>query len=456
MQPASTAFPFPSERAIRVRVDTFGCRANKYDSAKLRGALTARGYALVGPDDPFDVLVLNTCTVTAAADSATRRLLRHHRRTHPEAILAITGCLAAVAGEQTLKTLEVDVVLPNRDADTLLAALDAYLVTNQGTGPTAPPARPPHDGQLDPRPATVPLPDLIPAPGRHSRFFFKIQDGCNVHCTFCIIPQARGLSRSVCADEVIQTVNAIYARGYRETILSGINLGAWGHDLQGKPTLATLIRRILDETPVERLRLGSLEPWSVRDDLIAMVGSEPRLLPSLHIPLQSGALPILNAMRRPSTPARYRATIEKLRAVRPDLTLWLDVIVGFPGETEALFQESLDFVSRLEFTKLHVFPYSSREGTPAATLPDQVPGPVKRERVARFLALSRSRFTATLTSRVGSTDEMLVEVGGKGHTRDNLPVRLEARGASAEPRQGEIVSIQIGAVENETLRAHQI
>ncbi len=422
------------ERPVRVRVATFGCRANKYDSSALGGALTARGYALAGPGDPFDVLIVNSCTVTAAADRETRRTLRHFRRLNPRATLVLTGCLAAIAGDALLPGVEADLVVANRGAHAVVDEIDTFLGR---TGRSVAPGD------------SAPLVD----PAGHSRLFIKVQDGCDVRCTFCIIPRARGRSRSIPPAEVIRTLRGVQFQGFREVIVSGINLGAYGRDLGGRPALAGLVEQILETVPVERVRLGSIEPWGVRDDLVALFAREPRLLPSIHLPLQSGCREVLRMMKRPSTPETYRRTVDRLLQARPDLAVWLDVMAGFPGETRAFFEESLSFVAGLPFTKLHVFPFSPRPGTPATGMPGKVPHEEVRERVGRFLALSQGRWQARLSSRVGSMDQVLVEEGGKGHTRDNLPARIAVPEGLDAGLRGQIVDVRLEAVDGDTLRA---
>lgn len=422
----------------RVRLDTFGCRVNKYDSSVLRAELLSRGYEVSEDEGSFDTLILNTCTVTEATDQATRRLVRKLRRQHPDASMVLTGCYAELGGERLRETLGVQLVVGQRQRVTLVDQLDALLQR---------PASP-----------TPSEPDMIPDRGRHTRFFFKVQEGCDVRCTFCIIPDARGHARSLPIHEVVETVQRAVERGYHEVILSGIHLGAYGRDRAGESGLGRLIQRVLAETSVQRLRLGSLEPWGVRADLMQLLADEPRLMPSLHLPLQSGSERVLQAMRRPISARRYQKLVEELFRARPDLSLWLDVIAGFPGETDAEHAESLAFVEALPFTRLHVFPYSIRQGTPAAALPGHLPEEVKQARVQAFLNLSESRFLQKLQARVGSLDEMVLEQGGRGHTRDNLPVQLEdAAGLplALDDARGERLEVVLVGVSGERLRVRR-
>jgi threonylcarbamoyladenosine tRNA methylthiotransferase MtaB len=400
---------------VRVRVDTLGCRVNRYDSAELRGELAARGFEVVDEGAPFDIYVLNTCTVTHQADAEARGLISRIRRGAPEAQIAVTGCWAQTSPDEVRK-LPVDLVVGNVEK----ALLPELLGAGDAAG------------------------EVFPDGGGATRFFYKVQEGCDVRCTFCIIPDARGHSRSLEPDRIIATLVRARERGFREAILAGIHLGAYGRDLPSAPSLAGLCRRVLDETGLERLRLGSLEPWGVRAELIDLFRDEPRFLPMLHLPLQSGSERILRAMRRPITAARYRAIVDALFEARPDLALYLDVLVGFPGETDDDFEDTLRFLEGFPWTKLHVFPYSPRRDTPAATLQDQVPAEIKKARVRTLVDLSEARFAERLAARVGSRDEVLVEENESGHTRDHFPCRI------ANARRGEIVPVRlVGTIDSD-------
>ena len=400
----------------RIRIHTAGCRVNFHDSSTLRHALHQKGFAIVDEDESADLIILNTCTVTHAADRDARKLVRRVQRQCPDAKIVLTGCYAEIGGESLRESLGVHWVAGLQDKAHL-----PHLI-HQWFGPQ-------------------PEPTERAAPDSRSRFFYKVQEGCDVRCAFCIIPDARGPARSIPPHTVLGDLDAACRRGHREIILSGIHLGAYGRDLPERPSLAALIERILEETPVERLRLGSIEPWGVRPDLIRLFREEPRLLPSLPLPLQSGCEATLRRMRRPMSAHAYRRLVDRLLEACPTMTLWVDVMAGFPGETEAEFEESFRFIEALPFTALHVFPWSRREGTPAATFPDQVPHDVKKRRVQTLLELGRERFRRTLTARIGSSDQVLVENNRRGHTRDNLPVVLNV--PERHGFRGEIVDVHL-------------
>jgi len=428
MMPAPAPSP-PVRTALRVALQTLGCRSNKYDTAVIRGELMARGYEVVSTEQPHDVLILNSCTVTHDADRVARQRLRAARRRAPTCTLLLTGCYAELGGDALREAVGADLLVSNQEKPTLVDRLDHFF----GFTPLPAPPGP-----------------MLPDPGEHTRFFFKIQDGCNVRCAFCIIPDARGSARSLPPEQVVGQVREAVARGFQEVILSGIHLGAYGRDLPGAPGLAGLLRRILTETDLPRLRLGSVEPWGVRPDLLALLREDPRFLPSLHLPLQSGCDRTLRAMKRPMGAQTYRQLIDRVLEACPNLTLWLDVIAGFPGETSQDFDQCVDFVEALPFARLHVFPYSPRRGTPAASLPAPVPPAIIRARVTRLLSLSAERWQQTLQARIGHDAHILVESGGRGHTRDNLPVQLV--GTQLETLRGQIVPVALTELVGEQLR----
>jgi threonylcarbamoyladenosine tRNA methylthiotransferase MtaB len=427
----------------RVCVTTMGCRVNRYDAALLRAEVAALGAQVVGEDGPYDLFVLNTCTVTHRADTEARRLARRARRRRPAARVVVTGCYAEVDPEALAAMPEIDLVAGNRDKPELAGRLAALA---RGADAADTPPRAPHRrwGRGNIFGAGV---DLLPE-AESTRFFLKVQEGCDQPCAYCIIPTARGAARSMPPDDVVAAVRAAGDAGYREVVLAGIHLGGYGGDLTGV-NFAGLLKRVLGETDVPRIRFGSLEPWGVTDAFVKLLGRERRLMPFLHLPLQSGAASVLRRMRRPCTPDFYRARVEAVLAARPELFLSTDVLTGFPGETDAEFAEGHDFIASLPFAHLHVFPYSARSGTPAAGLPDPVPPDVKRDRAARLIDLSDRLKAAALAARVGTVTEVLVERRRGGHAEDGSAVAL-GRGPHAP---GTIVRARITGVEGERLRA---
>ena len=360
-------------------VQNFGCRATQADGAALESLLAAKG--LERSERPgADLVVLNTCTVTATADDDVRQTIRRVHRENPAARILVTGCYAQRAPEELAALPGVEWVVGNSHKTQI-----AELVTS------APYHGNIHVGDIFAQHDFLSAP-VEDAAGDRTRPNLKIQDGCNNRCSFCIIPFVRGRSRSAPVEQVVQQVKSLAGR-YREVVLSGINLGRWGREPGSSMRLPDLVRLLLAESEVERLRLSSIEPMDWSDDLLGLVASSPRIAPHVHAPLQSGSDRILRQMHRKYRPRHYAERIQKARMLMPDAAIGADVMVGFPGETEADFEESRRFIEWLPFTYLHVFTYSERPGTPAAERAEQVPMPVRKERnrILRELAAAKNR-----------------------------------------------------------------
>ncbi len=360
-------------------VQNFGCRATQADGAALESMLAAKGLTAATERREADVVILNTCTVTAAADEDVRHTANRVHRENPAARILITGCFAQRAPEEAAALPGVEWVVGNTHK-----AQIADLVTGA-----------PYHGNIHVGDIFAER-DFLSAPvedaaGDRTRPNLKIQDGCNNRCSFCIIPFVRGRSRSAPAEQVAAQVRQLAAR-YCEIVLSGINLGRWGREPGSAMRLADLVRRLLAETPVERLRLSSVEPMDFSDDLLGLMAESPRMAKHVHAPLQTGCDRILRLMRRKYRPRHYADRVQKARALMPDAAIGADVMVGFPGETDADFEENRRFIAEMPFTYLHVFTYSERPGTPAAESREQAPHPVRKERnrVLRELAAAKN------------------------------------------------------------------
>jgi threonylcarbamoyladenosine tRNA methylthiotransferase MtaB len=360
----------------RFFVQNFGCRATQADGAALEAQLGERGLAAADARESADLVVLNTCTVTAEADSDARSTIRRVHRENPGARILVTGCYAQRAPEELAKMPGVEWVIGNSHK-TQIAELIA--------GET------PYHGQIltgdifETRDIlTAPIMD---ASGDRTRPNLKIQDGCHNRCSFCIIPFVRGKSRYVGADQIVEQVRGLSAK-YKEIVLSGINLGRWGRESGSSMRLPDLLRRLLAETDIERLRLSSVEPMDFSDDLLGLMTDTPRISKHVHAPLQSGSDAILRKMHRKYRPRHYADRVMTARQLMRDAAIGADVMVGFPGETDALFEESRQFIASMPFTYLHVFTYSERPGTPAATMAETVPIRIRkdRNRILRDLA----------------------------------------------------------------------
>ncbi|MGH7326344.1 MAG: tRNA (N(6)-L-threonylcarbamoyladenosine(37)-C(2))-methylthiotransferase MtaB, partial [Candidatus Rokuibacteriota bacterium] len=347
--------------APTVAFATLGCRLNQVDSQELQAALEARGFRAVPFDEPADVVVVNTCTVTARAEVSDRQAIHRAVRRHPGARVVVTGCWAQTDPDAAARLEGVDLVVGNADKPRLPELLEGLLtgerhergarchVSNIGAVRTLPPA---------------PLARV----GGRSRAFVKIQDGCQHRCAFCIVPAARGPSRSRARAAVLDQVLGLVAAGHPEVTLTGVDLGHWGHDLVPRTTLATLLGEMIAVPGLRWVRLSSVLPAYFTPQLVEVVTGSPRIAPHLHVPLQSGSDRVLRRMRRPYTAAMYRRLVERLADAIPGLGLGTDVIVGFPGESDADFAHTRTLIDELPFTYLHVFAYSDRKGTEAARL----------------------------------------------------------------------------------------
>jgi len=403
-------------------VYSFGCRATQADGAALERQLATHGMSQAGSAREADVVVLNTCTVTAAADQDARASIRRIHRENPLAKIMVTGCYAQRAPQEIAALPGVTWVVGNSHKHRVaeiaagsrskleLAQAAESDSSEQGSGDHGMHENGPQNF-VSLETVTLSAPaftlvgdifahtELIAAPvfsgdtiAEKTRPNLKVQDGCDNRCSFCIIPSVRGQSRSMKLDRVIEEANALVAAGYREIVLSGINLGRWGRDFQPQQKFEQLVRALLEYTSIEKIRISSVEPMDWSDDLIALVAVSPRIAKHAHVPLQSGSDRTLRKMHRKYRPWHYAEKIRKIHEAMPDAAIGADVMVGFPGETEELFEESRSFIEHLPFTYLHVFTYSLRPGTPSAAMPDQIPVHVARERnrVLRDLAADKN------------------------------------------------------------------
>ncbi|HEY6346485.1 MAG TPA: tRNA (N(6)-L-threonylcarbamoyladenosine(37)-C(2))-methylthiotransferase MtaB [Bryobacteraceae bacterium] len=423
----------------RFLVKTFGCRASQADGAALEADLAAQGLGRAETVSSADLVVLNSCTVTAAADDELRQTVRRVHRENPGARILVTGCYAQRAPEEIAALGGVWMVAGNSHK----ARIGEWAGTFAEDGV-------PYHGQLDLGQIHVsdifeqrdflssPVEDALSGRTRPN---LKIQDGCNNRCSFCIIPFVRGRSRSASADQAIEQVGRL-ARKYKEVTLSGVNLGRWGRDLAGSMRLADLVRRILQETEVERLRLSSVEPMDWSDDLLALMASTPRIARHVHAPLQSGSDRVLRRMHRKYRPRHYADRILKARALMPECAVGADVMTGFPGETEEEFEESRAFIEALPFTYLHVFTYSERPGTPAAESAAQVSMEIRKQRTHILRDLSASKNREFRLAAIGRTLSAVVLEDGRAALSGNyLKISL-----ASQRRPNRIVDVPIGGL----------
>jgi threonylcarbamoyladenosine tRNA methylthiotransferase MtaB len=379
-------------------VVTFGCRLNAYESEVVRD--------LLRDEDSSSLVVVNTCAVTVEAERQARQTIRKLRRERPDARIIVTGCAAQIDPERYAAMPEVSRVVGNGDkfqaasyAEDGPRLLVSDIMTVRETAP-----------------------HLADGFGERTRAFLQVQQGCDHRCTFCIIPYGRGNSRSVPAGAVVEQVRELAAKGLKEVVLTGVDVTSWGADLPSQPSLGQLVRRILKLVPeLPRLRLSSLDPVEIDEDLWRALAEEERLMPHLHLSVQAGADLILKRMKRRHLRADVIAASRRARDLRPDVVFGADFIAGFPTETEEHFADTLDLVQSADLTFLHVFPYSARPGTPAAKIPG-LPGPVIRERAARLRALGDRQLAGHLDRQIGQSADLLIEADGAGRTERWTPV----------------------------------
>jgi threonylcarbamoyladenosine tRNA methylthiotransferase MtaB len=419
-------------------VQNFGCRASQADGAAIETALAERGMHSCSDRRQAELVVLNTCTVTAAADEDVRHTIHRVHRENPAARILVTGCYAQRAPEELRGMPGVDWIVGNSHK-----AQIAGIVTStefQGTeyhGEV-------HVGDIFAQHDFLSAP-VEDASGDRTRPNLKIQDGCNNRCSFCIIPFVRGRSRSAPPSEVVDQVRNLCSR-YREVVLSGINLGRWGREPGSTMRLTGLLRLLLAETDVERLRISSVEPMDFSDDLLELMAASSRIAKHVHAPLQSGSDRVLRRMHRKYRPRHYEDRVRKARAWMPDAAIGADVMTGFPGETDEEFEESRGFIASLPFTYLHVFTYSERPGTPAAASPSQVPFPVRKERNRVLRELAARKNLAFRRTMVGRT--VSVVTLDQGALSDNF-LKVEV----IPPRPpNRLIDVKIGAITAAGLR----
>ena len=441
-------------------IENFGCRATQADGADIERQLLDRGLARAASPSEAEVVVLNSCTVTASADQDVRSAIRRIHRNNPETKILVTGCYAQRApGEisalpgvslvvgNSHKHMLADYAMPLTSAGGFVpltqigAAEDSNIVIGDIFAHTELMAAPVFEGD-DASDKTRPN--------------LKVQDGCNNRCSFCIIPFVRGRSRSLQLEHVVREANDLVTRGYREVVLSGINLGRWGRELTPRTNFAAMLRAVLDNTTIEKLRISSVEPMDWTNELIELVAASPRIAKHAHVPLQSGSDTVLRRMHRKYRPWHYADRIERIRRAMSDAAIGADVMVGFPGETEADFEQTRALVERLPFTYLHVFTYSSRPGTPSAEMPDQIPVQVARERNRVLRELAEEKRLTFLESFVGRELIALTLTRQKdGHTEALSDNYLKVFVTGSHPAN-HLLSVRVGGVASGALVSHTV
>lgn len=412
---------------MKVAIATLGCKVNQYESAGILEALEARGFSVVPFGEAADCCIVNTCTVTGRSDCQSRQLIRRAARANPGASIIVTGCYARIAPGEIEKICGATHIVENKAAIPDLLERIAGVHADEARRGAASEGKP---RELHPR----------KFPG-HTRAFLKIQDGCNAFCTYCIVPYARGRSRSFPERDVRGRICELCGAGYREIVLTGIHLGAYGRDLRPAAGLIDILRFVEEERPIERLRLSSIEPGEVTDEIIALFRSSTVLCRHLHIPLQSGSDDVLERMGRPYDAAFFRDRLERIWESVPDMAIGLDVMAGFPGEDEAAFSRTVRLIEDLPVAYLHVFPYSDRPGTAASAMPGKVGEKEKKLRAAQLRDMGKRKRSDFAGRFVGKTVSVLIEGDkgsesefAKGFSGQYIPVFVRTAGAAAVNR----------------------
>ncbi len=396
---------------MQIAFETLGCRLNEAEAEAWARHFQSAGSTIV-PTHQADLVIVNTCAVTIEAARKSRQLIRRMKRQNPAAKVVVSGCYATLHPDQAARELGVDLVVLNRDKERLVTLARSLL---EDTGRTAPQADNP-----------------TPFTRTRQRAFIKVQDGCRHRCTFCIVTVARGEERSRSMETIVDDVHALHARGYHEIVLTGVHLGGYGSDLGC--SLAELLRTLLEETEIPRIRLGSLEPWELSEAFFELF-QNPRLMPHLHLPLQSGSDAVLKRMGRRCRREDFLKLVKTARRYAPDINLTTDIIVGFPGESEEDFLQTKHIIDAIGFSHVHIFPYSPREGTPAANFPGQIPAETKKKRSHQLHELAAALKQSALQQQIGKTAEVLWErakgesgANFYGYTRHYFKARISAPG----------------------------
>ena len=423
----------------KAALHNLGCKVNAYETEAMQEMLEKAGYEIVPFKEGADIYIINTCTVTNIADRKSRQMLHRARKMNPDAIVVAAGCYVQAQAEKQEIDPCIDIVLGNNRKKDLITVLEEYQKNKAEDTCLEEVEDISRTREYEPLSLT--------RPGDHTRAYIKVQDGCNQFCTYCIIPYARGRVRSRTVEDVIREVRSLAENGYREVVLTGIHLSSYGIDFDGERHLLELIRAVHEVDGISRIRLGSLEPGIVTEEFAEAIAALPKMCPHFHLSLQSGCDATLKRMNRRYTSGEYYEKCQILRKYFDHPALTTDVIVGFPGETEEEFRQSMEFVDKVDFYETHIFKYSKREGTKAAVMEGQVSEQVKARRSALMISLGERKRKAYEESFVGKDVEVLVEepaiIGGKavqtGHTKEYIKIALEQE----EDLRNQIVKIRI-------------
>lgn len=409
----------------KAALHNLGCKVNAYETEAMQQLLEKAGYEIVPFHEKADVYIINTCSVTNMADRKSRQMIHKAKKENPDSIVVATGCYVQTGGEEALKGENIDIIIGNDRKHELVELLERYVSGGQEEMLTDICDINEQGREYEPL--------ALEKTAEHTRAFLKVQDGCNQFCSYCIIPYARGRIRSKRAEEVVAEVRQLAQNGYREVVLTGIHLSSYGMD--HGDNLLHLIQLVHEIDGIERIRLGSLEPGIVTEEFVKALSSMPKICPHFHLSLQSGCDATLKRMNRKYDTAQYEAGCQLIRRYFKHPAITTDVIVGFPGETEEEFAATKEFVQRIHFYEMHIFKYSKRKGTKAATMPNQIPEQVKSERSAALIAIGHSMSEEFRRDYLGSSQEVLLEerntIDGHeyftGYTKEYIKVAVDAK-----------------------------
>ncbi|MGN1096184.1 MAG: tRNA (N(6)-L-threonylcarbamoyladenosine(37)-C(2))-methylthiotransferase MtaB [Eubacteriales bacterium] len=418
-------------------VYTLGCRLNQYESTAIEEALSSRGFIVLPFSEKCDVYIINTCAVTEESEKKSRKFIRRAHTQNPEAFIIVTGCASQIHSDAVSKIKGVSYVCGNRNK---LSAAEAAQQLIEGK---------PLSERINISDVNIaPIEKMSVTRSERTRAFVKIEDGCDNHCTYCIIKTARGNVVSRSGEDIINEINGLCRAGYTEAVLTGVETASYGRDFKNGYGLAALIRDVSEKTDIKRIRLGSLEPSALGKAFVDSLAGNKKFMPNFHLSLQSGSNNVLAAMKRKYNRNTVLENVEYIRKMIPEATFTCDIIAGFPGETEEDFLDTVDIAKRIGFLHMHVFPFSKREGTPAAEMELQIPESVKNARVKELISLDKKLMAENAARFTGMTFETLFETEENGIYSGHTPNMLEVFVKSEKPLCGKIFAVTVTGFEN--------
>lgn len=413
---------------------TLGCKVNLYDTEAMAELFTEKGYEVVDFEEYADVYLINTCTVTNLGDKKSRQMIRRAKRINPNSVVVATGCYAQVASEEVAKIEGINIVIGTKNRSEIVETVENYVAENGVVNNVS---------DIMGEKEFEPL--QISRLTNRTRAYIKIQEGCNRYCTYCIIPYARGPIRSRKPEEVVEEVKKLAENGFKEVVLTGIHVASYGLDL-GNITLADIIEKVHSVDGIERIRFSSMEPLAIDDEFVARMSKLPKVCDHYHLSLQSGCNRTLKRMNRKYNAEQYAEACERLRNAFPNVAITTDIIVGFPDETEEDFKESLAFAERMKLDKIHTFPYSPKNGTPAAKMKNQISGDVKSQRSKEMIALSDKMNIDFLNNNIGKTVPVLFEDMENGFWQGHTTNYIKVLAKSDENLNNKIVDVKLDKI----------